>query len=266
MATTAHAFNLMIDQLGQEQQRLADSHRSLVALHERSDSQTRYLSTVMDTMADGILTLDGHGRIVHVNAAVEELFGYRQGELLGCDVGRCFHTLPAPVAEWMEHDRVPSREPVEAVGRPQEGTPLSLKLSLTPITFDGERKLVILVRDYSERERLEAQVRHSLEIRAMVTDASLDALVIIDSQGRVVGYSAKAEEIFGWTSAEVMGQPMENFIVPPEMREAHRRGMAHFAATGEGPLIGQRIEVEAPAKGGREVSGRAVTGQGRNER
>lgn len=250
MATTAHAFNLMIDQLGQEQQRLADSHRSLVALHERSDSQTRYLSTVMDTMADGILTLDGHGRIVHVNAAVEELFGYRQGELLGCDVGRCFHTLPAPVAEWMEHDRVPSREPVEAVGRPQEGTPLSLKLSLTPITFDGERKLVILVRDYSERERLEAQVRHSLEIRAMVTDASLDALVIIDSQGRVVGYSAKAEEIFGWTSAEVMGQPMENFIVPPEMREAHRRGMAHLAATGEGPLIGQRIEVEALRKGG----------------
>ncbi|WP_458527021.1 PAS domain S-box protein [Onishia taeanensis] len=250
MATTAHAFNLMVDRLSQEQQRLADSHLELVALNERSAGQARYLTTVMDTMADGILTLDVHGRIAHINAAGEGLFGYHPGTLLGNDVACCFQILPAPVAEWLEHGRLPSHESIEADGRHEEGMLLSLKLSLSVITFEGERKMVMLVRDYSERERLEAEVRRSIEVKAMVTDASLDALVIVDSQGRVVEYSAMAEEIFGWTRTEMIGQRMEDFLVPPEMREAHRRGMAHFAATGEGPLIGQRVEVEALRKGG----------------
>jgi len=250
MATTAHAFNLMVDRLSGEQQRLADSHRKLVALNEHSASQARYLTTVMETMADGILTLDDQGRIAHINAAGEGLFGYRQGELLGRNVARCFHIVPAPIAEWLEKGRMPGREAFEAAGCRREGTPFSLRVSLAVITLDSERKLVMLVQDYSERERLEAEVRHSLEIKAMVSDASLDALVIADSQGRVVEYSAMAEKTFGWTRAEIVGQPMDEFIVPPEMREAHRRGMAHFAATGEGPLIGQRVEVEALRKGG----------------
>lgn len=250
MATTAHAFNLMIDWLSQEQQRLADSHRELVALNEHGVSQARYLATVMDTMDDVILTVDAHGRLVHTNAAGERLFGYHRGELLGRDVACCFHTVPAPVAEWVENGRLPSRETFEAAGCRQEGTALSLKVSLAEITHDGKRKLVMAVRDYSERERLEAEVQHSLEIKAMVTDANLDALVIADSQGRVVEYNVMAEKTFGWTRAEIIGQAMGEFIIPPEMREAHRRGMAHFAATGEGPLIGQRVEVEALRKGG----------------
>ncbi|MDR5901111.1 PAS domain S-box protein [Halomonas icarae] len=250
MATTANAFNLMVDRLGQEQRRLDESHRAQLALSERSANQARYLTTVMDTMADGILTLDAHGRIAHVNAAGEGLFGYHEGALLGRDVACCFDALPAPITEWVESGRLAGRETLEAAGRPREGAPLSLKVSLAAITFEGERKLVMLVRDYTDRERLEAEVRRNLEIKAMVTDASLDALVIADGQGRIVEYSVMAEKTFGWTREEVLGHRLDEFIVPPEIREAHRRGMERFAAEGNGPLIGQRVEVEALRKGG----------------
>ena len=38
---------------------------------------------------------------------------------------------------------------------------------------------------------------------------------------------------------------MPDLIIPPEFREAHHRGLAHYLATGHGPLLGKRIEVEA---------------------
>ena len=82
------------------------------------------------------------------------------------------------------------------------------------------------------RERLEA-----------TTQSLLDAIVTIDPQGRIVEFNRSAELIFGYERDAVMQQPMAELIIPPDLRSAHATGMKHFKATGEGPVLNNRIEI-----------------------
>ncbi|MFN9960258.1 MAG: PAS domain S-box protein, partial [bacterium] len=69
--------------------------------------------------------------------------------------------------------------------------------------------------------------------------------------GTITLWNRQAETLFGWRPAEVLGKPLSNFVVPPEMREAHRAGLARAAATGTGALLGRRIEINAIDRAGR---------------
>jgi len=108
----------------------------------------------------------------------------------------------------------------------------------------------------SVEESQSALARRALEanearIRKIV-DIALDAVVTIDDRGLVTGWNPQAEQIFGWKSAEVIGQSLTNTIVPPRYREAHERGLRHYAQTGTGSVLNKRIEVTALDRTGRE--------------
>jgi PAS domain S-box-containing protein len=75
--------------------------------------------------------------------------------------------------------------------------------------------------------------------------AALDCVVTMDQDGRVVDFNAAAERCFGYTEDEVRGREMAELIVPPELRERHRRGLARYLATGEPVVLDRRIEITA---------------------
>lgn len=84
-------------------------------------------------------------------------------------------------------------------------------------------------------------------------DIALDAIIAIDEAGTVLEWNRGAEAAFGWKREEVVGRRLADTIVPERYRDAHTRGLAHFVATGEGPLIGRRVEIEALHRDGREI-------------
>ncbi|MDA8019493.1 MAG: response regulator [Thermoanaerobaculia bacterium] len=94
--------------------------------------------------------------------------------------------------------------------------------------------------------------RASTKLRKLILDSALDAIIRIDEKGLIHDWNRQAEATFGWSAAEAMGRPMVDFIVPPALRERHQEGFAKFLATGEGPILNQRIEVPAVRKGGEE--------------
>ncbi|KAF4516000.1 hypothetical protein B566_EDAN000237 [Ephemera danica] len=98
------------------------------------------------------------------------------------------------------------------------------------------------------RRALEA---NEARIRKIV-DIALDAVVTIDDRGFVTGWNPQAEQIFGWKSGEVIGQSLTNTIIPPRYREAHERGLRHYAQTGTGSVLSRRIEITALDRTGRE--------------
>jgi len=101
--------------------------------------------------------------------------------------------------------------------------------------------------------RVEEQALHVLQERnAAVLRASLDAIVTMDHEGKVVDFNAAAESLFGYSQAEVVGKEMSQLIIPPRMRERHRQGLAHFLATGEGPVLNKRLEMPACRADGNE--------------
>ena len=93
------------------------------------------------------------------------------------------------------------------------------------------------------------QASNFLLNRAQLADAllssSLDCIIVSDAQGRVVEFNAEAERVFGWTRMEVLGKKMEETVVPPVHREAHRKGMERFLAGGAPRVLGKRVEMEA---------------------
>jgi PAS domain S-box-containing protein len=83
-----------------------------------------------------------------------------------------------------------------------------------------------------------------------ILDSSLDAVVTIDSNGKVVHWNDQAERIFGWSRSEVSGKKLSELIIPEKFVQQHEQGMKHYMKTGEGPVIGRRIEIEAQDRAG----------------
>ena len=75
----------------------------------------------------------------------------------------------------------------------------------------------------------------------------------MDAGGFIIDWNRQAEGTFGWTREEALGRVLSDTIIPPRHREAHLRGLEHFLDTGEGPVLDQRIEIEALHRGGHEV-------------
>src|SRR5438067_4444725 len=86
-----------------------------------------------------------------------------------------------------------------------------------------------------------------------ILDNALDCIITMDADGRVVEFNPAAERIFGFTRAEAVGKELAELIIPARMRGQHRRGLAHYLKTGEGPVIGKRIEIGGVRKDGSEI-------------
>ena len=100
--------------------------------------------------------------------------------------------------------------------------------------------------------RASASLRRSEEnVRAVIANA-LDAVVAMDPVGLITDWNPRAEAIFGWTRQEAVGRAMADTIIPHRYREGHERGVRHFLATGEGPILNSRIEITALRRDGRE--------------
>jgi two-component system sensor histidine kinase/response regulator len=85
-----------------------------------------------------------------------------------------------------------------------------------------------------------------------ILESALDAFVGMDSRGLITDWNAQAEATFGWLRSEAMGQMLSQTIIPGRYRDAHERGLRHFLASGEGPVLNKRIEISASHRDGRE--------------
>ena len=113
----------------------------------------------------------------------------------------------------------------------------------------SRRQLLRLTADYAEAAattRRQAQaIQEGAERLRLTIDTALDAVIGADATGMITGWNTQAEMIFGRTSAEAVGLRLDQTIIPERFREAHRRGLAHFLKTGEGPVLNTRIEIAA---------------------
>ncbi|MBE1281864.1 MAG: PAS domain S-box protein [Rhodobacteraceae bacterium] len=111
--------------------------------------------------------------------------------------------------------------------------------------------LALLMRHF-RRERAHAREQSIVRSRlAAVVSTSLDGVLVVDRQGRIMDYNGAAERIFGYSRAEAIGAEMENMIVPDHFREAHRNGMKRYLTTGEKRVVGTGlIQLEAKRKNG----------------
>ncbi len=120
---------------------------------------------------------------------------------------------------------------------------------------DAEGKIIKFVgtsTDIEDLKQSQQELRRTEERTRLIIDTALDAVVTMDASGTITSWNKQAEVIFGWSSGEAIGRRMSELIIPQSQRLAHERGLRHFLATGEGPLLRRRIEVTAIRRGGDE--------------
>ena len=97
------------------------------------------------------------------------------------------------------------------------------------------------------REKSEAERR-----MAVIVSTSLDAIIVVNLEGRVIEFNEAAERIFGYTRDEILNQKMSDKIVPDKYHAAHETGMNRYIETREKRVVGQgRVQLEAKHKTGR---------------
>lgn len=87
-----------------------------------------------------------------------------------------------------------------------------------------------------------------------VLDTAHDAYVGMDAAGLVDEWNDAARRIFGWSRVEAVGRPLAELIIPPDLREAHTRGLATYQQTGHGPVLGGSHELTAVRRDGARIS------------
>ena len=100
--------------------------------------------------------------------------------------------------------------------------------------------------------REESALKRSETRKAAILDSALDCIVTIDHQGCITEFNPAAEATFGYRREEVVGKPLADVIIPPSLRDKHRQGLARRLATGEGRVLGRRVEMTAMRADGSE--------------
>ncbi len=103
-----------------------------------------------------------------------------------------------------------------------------------------------------ERWRAEDRLRESDARKSAILDAALDCIVTIDAAGLVVEVNQATERTFGYTASEMIGRDLADLVVPPPLREAHRRGVARYVAIGRPTIAGHPLELPAMRADGSE--------------
>ncbi len=89
--------------------------------------------------------------------------------------------------------------------------------------------------------------------KSAILESALDCIIVIDASGCILEFNPAAERTFGYTRKELLGKDLAEAIIPPSLRAAHRSGMVRYLATGEGPVLGKRIEITGMRADGSEI-------------
>lgn len=131
------------------------------ALHNLKNNE-QYLTEVMNTVVNGIVTIDENGRIERCNATTLRLFGYGADELFGCDFRRLLALENNPCAfditrllDGVETETSieGSRMRVDAVRKDATRVPTEIEFSV--MEHDGQKRFLCVIRDISQQLALE---------------------------------------------------------------------------------------------------------------
>tara|TARA_R110000772_G_scaffold47019_3_gene107596 strand:+ start:10827 stop:13523 length:2697 start_codon:yes stop_codon:yes gene_type:complete len=110
--------------------------------------------------------------------------------------------------------------------------------------------LVYVLADHFALSSVQQRQRRLEIIARSLYTSHLDALVTIDGNSIIHEFSPSAEQLFGYTRDEAIGQHVADIVIPPNMHTAHNEGMSRFHVSRSGPVINTRIEIEAIRRNG----------------
>jgi len=196
---------------------------------------------------------DPNGYYSYSSAAVSQILGYSPDEVLG----KHYTEFLTPQDKANQQRHATSHRPFYALlshYQHKDGRQILTESTGLPI-INAEGKLLKwrgVDRDITARMHFQDALIESEKRIRLIIESSLNAIVIMDSYGIITDWNHPAEKTFGWTKDEAVGQRLDELIIPPRLRDTHRKGLEHFLRTGGGPLINRLLEQTAMRRDGTE--------------
>ena len=165
--------------------------------------------------------------ILEVNAAAVAHYGYSRDEFLR-----------------MRLDDIRTDEDAGR-HRLRDGRIIEVDTASQAVDFGGRPAALQVVHDLTARRDSERALERSEARKAAIVESALDCVITMDAEGRVVEFNPAAERTFGYCQSDVVGRPLADLIIPPDLRQKHRDGLARHRETGHHTVLGRRLEMRA---------------------
>jgi PAS domain S-box-containing protein len=196
--------------------------------------------------------------------------GYRLDELLGRPLLELAHASDWPQSSELLQSCVGQPgEIVQMESRKmrRDQSPLWVSERASAVRGDDGRIVVLVVwEDITERRQADGSISSQAVIQEIkerkhnnqaqlrtITNSASDAILMMDSGGKITFWNPAAETIFGYRREEAMGQNLHQLLAPQRYHEAQGRAMPEFARTGQGSAMGKTRELAAIRKDGEEI-------------
>ena len=181
-------------------------HETQVAL-QTSEDRFRVLGA---TAVDGIITMNGAGRITSWNNAAEQILGYTALEAMGQDV----HKLLTPLRflskavdamktfrETGTGDEVGITRPL--IARRKDGVEIAIEISMAAALVGKEWQAIGILRDVTERKRIATRLQFANILLTTEMEASLDGILVVDANRKILSSNRRFDEIWKTPMANI---------------------------------------------------------------
>ncbi len=189
----------------------------------------QWLATTLKSIGDGIIATDTEGVITFVNPVAESLTGWSQKEAVGTLLEDIFNTIKEETGEHAENIVTKVIRKGSSVGPvtkihliSKDGSTLVIESSASPITDDTGTIIGVVVafRDITERKQAEEALQESEEKFRGIAERNFDVIYELDLEGCITYVSPAIERIAGYTPEEMLGNPIQDYVLQPETPSA----------------------------------------------
>ena len=228
---------------------ITESKRTQQALDQQIEERRR----IFETSQDLILVSDPKGVLVQVSPSSQTILGYAPEQMIGHSAIEFIHgdDLDSTREEMRAARRGLHTRNFDARYVHRDGR--NVTLSWMGTWSEPVRRHFFVGRDMTESRLAQETLRESEQLARGIVDTALDAFVQMDESGTISDWNSQAEKIFGWSRGEALGRSLGELIIPEIHRAAHKSGLQRFLRTGEGSVLGRRLEIEARRRDGKEI-------------
>jgi len=167
-----------------------------------------YSGVIRDQVRDAVIIIDADGNIEMFNAAAEKIFGYDAAAIAGKSLSLLLggteqldRLLSNAEAETPESNSVAIHD---VTARRQDGLSLEMAVSVSKIMLGERLQYLAILRDFTDRRKIEASLRESSTRFRELFEQTEDAIIFLKpGSGTIIDANATAERLFGYTKSEL---------------------------------------------------------------